>query len=320
MAWRQEHGKPGHAAPLDGEKDLSWKPGGGGQAAKERAKEMRKYAEQRALQKESEREARRSEKAAAERQLKEIKAAVTSLDISAEDVRPICRFFELGKCNKGAKCKFRHEAAAAAPEGGADAPAPAFDVVAEMPADAWLQVLSRLGVGGACSLAAVCSSLAAIVGTPGVWEEKRANVFGGGAEERGGEERGGEGGEAAARRECCVSEASLHGWARASLEPPSELPLGELTSAAIAGSLGLSTHRGKMVRLWEAKSGRRLGAMALKEQPFGCDVGVVGVRKGACDVAGCRTVAAVGDVDGRLCLLFLEEARPAEMTRRLHRD
>ena len=118
------HGKPGHAAPLDGEKDLSWKPGRGGQAAKERAKEMRKYAEQRALQKESEREARRSEKAAAERQLKEIKAAVTSLDISAEDVRPICRFFELGKCNKGAKCKFRHEAAAAAPEGGADAPAP----------------------------------------------------------------------------------------------------------------------------------------------------------------------------------------------------
>ena len=148
MAWRQEHGKPGHAAPLDGEKDLSWKPGGGGQAAKERAKEMRKYAEQRALQKESEREARRSEKAAAERQLKEIKAAVTSLDISAEDVRPICRFFELGKCNKGAKCKFRHEVAAAAPEGGADAPATAFDVVAEMPADAWLQVLSRLGVGG----------------------------------------------------------------------------------------------------------------------------------------------------------------------------
>ena len=57
-----------------------------------------------------------------------------------------------------------------------------------------------------------------------------------------------------------------------------------------------------------------------QEQPFGCDVGVVGVRKGACDVAGCRTVAAVGDVDGRLCLLFLEEARPAEMTRRLHRD
>ena len=44
------------------------------------------------------------------------------------------------------------------------------------------------------------------------------------------------------------------------------------------------------------------------------------MRKGACDVAGCRTVAAVGDVDGRLCLLFLEEARPAEMTRRLHRE
>ena len=148
MAWRQEHGKPGHAAPLDGEKDLSWKPGGGGQAAKERAKELRKYAEQRALQKEiKEREARRNEKAAAECQLKEIKEAVTSLDISAEDVRPICRFFELGKCNKGAKCKYRHEAAAAAPEGGADAPSPAFDV-AEMPADAWLQVLSRLGVGG----------------------------------------------------------------------------------------------------------------------------------------------------------------------------
>ena len=132
MAWRQEHGKPGHAAPLDGDKDLTWKPGGGGQAAKERAKELRKYAEQRALQKEAAREERKAEKEAA---AKEAASASSAASASAEGERPICKFFELGKCNKGGKCKFRHEVAAAAPEDGdAGDAAEAFDVIAKMPA------------------------------------------------------------------------------------------------------------------------------------------------------------------------------------------
>ena len=213
MAWRQEHGKPGHAAPLDGDKDLAWKPGGGGQAAKERAKELRKYAEQRALQKEAAREERKAEKEAA----KEAASASSAASASAEGERPICKFFELGKCNKGAKCKFRHEVAAAAPEDGdAGDAAEAFDVIAKMPADAWLHIISRLGVAGACSMAACCSALAAVVATKGVWEEKRDQLFGGGG--------GGAGGASSseaptARHECCVSEASLRGWARAAVEP-----------------------------------------------------------------------------------------------------
>ena len=303
MAWRQEHGKPGHAAPLDGDKDLTWKPGGGGQAAKERAKELRKYAEQRALQKEAAREERKAEKEAA---AKEAASASSAASASAEGERPICKFFELGKCNKGAKCKFRHEVAAAAPEDGdAGDAAEAFDVIAKMPADAWLHIISRLGVAGACSMAACCSALAAVVATKGVWEEKRDQLFGGGGGDTGAASSSSEA--PTARHECCVSEASLRGWARAAVEPAAELALGEMTSASIVGGLGFSTHEGKMLRLWEARSGRRLGAKALKDAPLCCDVGVVGARKTEYDASGTRTVAAVGDVEGRVHLLDLEE-------------
>ena len=143
------------------------RPGGQG-----RAKELRKYAEQRALQKEAAREERKAEKEAA---AKEAASASSAASASAEGERPvICKFFELGKCNKGAKCKFRHEVAAAAPADGDAGDAEAFDVIAKMPADAWLHIIARLGVAGdaMCSMAACCSALAAVAATKGVWEEK----------------------------------------------------------------------------------------------------------------------------------------------------
>ena len=62
-----------------------------------------------------------------------------------------------------------------------------------------------------------------------------------------------------------------------------------MTSAAIVGKLGFSTHEGKMLRLWEARSGRRLGARLIKDQLLCCDVGVVGAPRSAFDATGSRT-------------------------------
>jgi hypothetical protein len=288
---------------------LSWKPGQGGASSKERAKELRKYAEQRGLQKEAEREVKRMQK-------EEVAATVATAGSAAsgsDGERPVCTFFQQGKCNKGAKCKFRHETVAAGADGdgdGAPGDGATFDVIARMPADAWLHVFARLGVAGTCSMAACCSALAAVVATPGMWEQKRAQLFGdadGGAASSGGDP--------AARRECCTSEASLRGWARAAAEPAAELALGEMTSAAIAGTLGFSTHEGKMLRLWEARSGRRLGARSIRERPLCCSVGVVGAPRSAYDASGTRTCAAVGDAEGKVHLLDLEKTLDARTQR-----
>ena len=282
MAWRQEHGKPGHAAPLDGDKDLSVearrrRPGG--QGARQGIAQVRRAA--RAAEGGGARGAEGGEGGGGQGG----RVGVVRRERQRRGRAADCKFFELGKCNKGAKCKFRHEVAAPRRRTATSADAAeAFDVIAKMPADAWLHIISRLGVAGACSMAACCSALAAVVATKGVWEEKRDQLFGGGG---GGAGAASSSSEApTARHECCVSEASLRGWARAAVEPAAELALGEMTSASIVGGLGFSTHDGKMLRLWEARSGRRLGAKALKDAPLCCDVGVVGARKTEYDASG----------------------------------
>ena len=181
--------------------------------------------------------------------------------------RPICLFFQQGKCNKGERCKFRHVATDLA-DAAAEAAAPlaAVDLVAKLPADLWLHVLSRAGVAGAAALSCCCTALAAIASTPELWRELRLEVFGPGGppdaassgnQSSGEAASGTASGGACARRECCVSEAALRGWARAASTPPSELPLERMTSVAIAGKLGVSTHDGRTVRLWEARAAGR---------------------------------------------------------------
>ena len=183
MSWRQHHGHAHTPAPLDSEKpDLSYKPGMSGASAKERAKELRKYAEQRGMVKEAKRKEKELEVA---RQKQEMAASSASADTQKEKERPICSFFLQGKCNKGSKCKFQHVAPAAETTAAQDGPAADLDLVAKLPADMWLQIFSRLTVASVCSMARSCTALAACADNPEVWEEKRRQVFGSEPQEAG---------------------------------------------------------------------------------------------------------------------------------------
>ena len=77
---------------------------------------------------------------------------------------------------------------------------------------------------------------------------------------------------------------------------PTELPLPAMRALSVAGGAGVSAHAGKLVRVWEADTGRRLGAASLRHQPSCCAMG-------GAEVGG---VAAVGDVCGGVQLLWLE--------------
>ena len=350
MSWRQHHGHAHTPAPLDSEKpDLSYKPGMSGASAKERAKELRKYAEQRGMVKEAKRKEKELEVA---RQKQEMAASSASADTQKEKERPICSFFLQGKCNKGSKCKFQHVAPAAETTAAQDGPAADLDLVAKLPADMWLQIFSRLTVVGVCSMARSCTALAACAENPEVWEEKRRQVFGSEPQEAGPDSEAEVGAVGAvgavaqssssgsvhraggkpvgksvgagstprplakpsARLECCMSESSLQGWARpaSSTAAATELPLAEAQALAITGKLGFSLHEGKMLRLWEARSGRRLGARTLPRQPVACDAGRVGAPRSIYkDETDTHAYAAVGDVSGTLHVMCLDDGLDA---------
>ena len=324
-SWKSHHGHLGNVAPLeDDAKDLSWKPGGSGADAKARAKELRKYAEQRGMLREIEREKTKEKKTQAsprasetaavatarmaeheaemleqkkKRDAKDAKAVAFQRRVeeaveqdgtpfvddgrsdSASEERPICSFFAQGKCARGARCKFRHEAPAEV-KVSLPASATAVGVLDEMPSDAWLHVLPYLSIAGICSVACTSTSLAAIAATPSLWIETRLRTFGGtlpgagadgargaaGAGNRSAAHEGRDEGRAA-RLECCRSEGALLGWARAADEAPTEILLpGVMTSVALAGRLAMSTHEGgkegSMVRLWEVRNGRKLACHA----------------------------------------------------------
>ena len=86
------------------------------------------------------------------------------------------------------------------------------------------------------------------------------------------------------------------GGAQGGSAAPTELPLPAMRALSVAGGVGVSAHAGKLVRVWEADTGRRLGAASLRHQPSCCAMG-------GAEVGG---VAAVGDVCGGVQLLWLE--------------
>ena len=298
MSWRQHHGHATTPAPLDAdERDLKFKPGMTGAEQKVRAKELRKVAEQRGMLREVEREKKKE-------MMKEAANIVPEPEVTATPPPPqrICTFFLQGKCARGARCKFRHESPTAEPSEGEEAQmASRIEVVDHLSADLWLLVISRLSVAGVCSVARSCKALATVVSAPRLWDDLHARTFGeggsvcgdgevvgdgvgkGGRADEGdgggdGSSRGGGSGPAesssaagrvasSARLECCRSESTLRGWARAAFEVPAELPLAQPSFVAICGGVGVSTHggsEGKCVRLWEVRSGRRLGLKTLK--------------------------------------------------------
>lgn len=98
-----------------------------------------------------------------------------------------------------------------------------------------------------------------------------------------------------ARSRCVASDRHLSSWRQSVESEPSALPLPAMTSACLSGSVGMSTHEGRLTRLWEASTGRRLACHQHKaRQTLTC-----------CDAAaGC---AAVGDLGGGVLMFGLDD-------------
>lgn len=66
------------------------------------------------------------------------------------------------------------------------------------------------------------------------------------------------------------SELRLDEWRRAGSIDPKVLPLSGVSGVCLFGEYGMSTHGDRMVRLWDATSGRRLGAHQHKLELSAC--------------------------------------------------
>ena len=314
MSWRQHHGG-GSTMPVssvdDIEGKLKFKPGMTGAEQKARAKELRRFAELRGLEKEAVRERKKEvakQAAVAATQATNLGTPKVTAAAATDSERPICTYFVQGKCAKGARCKFKH----IMPEDDAQSVTSQistgerliFDVVDQVSSDVWHQIFVLCAVADVASASRCCSALAAVASSPSLWLRLHTNTFG--QEEM--DEPIDEGQSSPiARLECCRSEAALRSWARFADELPAELPLPNTLSLAITGKVGVSVHEGRTVRLWEARTGRRLGMKALKHNPLALDAATVGHKQSAYADDGTRPVAAIGDDLGGLHVLRLDE-------------
>ncbi len=278
-----------------------------GTAAKARAKELRKATEKRAEKKEQrhkekrEQQASSSAGAATPRAYDSPKGTTASKAGSSCDV---CKFFLAGTCNKGDKCRFQHvivDAAAPAAEedasgGAAAATLQGYDALNR---EMWQEVLLRLDDGPSMLAAAsACRELAEAAAEDAVWAPLHARLFRDPSLMRlaDGEEED----EApysmangyTARERVCQSEGQLQLWRRAggAARPPVALALPGMTAVAMApgGGLGVSAHAGRLVRLWDARTGRRLAAAEHRRELSAC--------------AAARAVVAAGDAAGHVNL------------------
>ena len=81
-------------------------------------------------------------------------------------------------------------------------------------------------------------------------------------------------------------------WRRMARATPRPLPLPGMTGVCLAGAYGVSTHADKVVRVWDARTGKRLAAAQHKIELSAC-----------CCACG---IAAVGDAAGGLHLYDVE--------------
>ena len=248
-------------------KDLKWRPGLSGHEAKLRAKQLREASVKRSLEKKVQQEAQRQ----ASKQEDTPAGATSSSGEPLVDVSDT-----------------QNNSAAHDEEGDADAAA-AVEALETLPADMWIDIMESgwLDALTICALGCSCSELAELVKRPELWDILQRRTFGppetlaelpGFIHWRAHE----------ARKRCVSSEAELDGWRRAGR--PTELALPGMTSVSIGldGGLGVSTHEGRMTRLWEAKSGRRLACHQHKSK----------ATLTCCDASG--NLAAVGDSAGMI--------------------
>ena len=263
--------------------DLMWKPGLSRAEAKARAKEMRKFISQRSDRRDARRQA---ERASGERASDERSSDERFSGERATSGKRASGSERASGGERSGGVDTDTEADADADRVAGEPPALVRPCYVELlPAELWLHTLAQLGTRDLCTIAATCSPLAALASTRALWLALHARTFGtdapaelscdaplppplcpdfvapdlapglGPADEFGIYLRAPISDISArsdcslqqARRACCESEGALIGWQRASRQM-TELPLPAMTSVALLGTIGVSTHEGRLVR------------------------------------------------------------------------
>ena len=254
------------------EDDLKWRPGLSGKEAKLRANKLREASVKRGLSRAAKREASQAERQGASSSLDPNAAPSAPLDISEPAPSPT------------------HDDVTDQPEVASEGSAPLFDPLEAMPLELWSDIMESgwLDALSLCALACSCTELARLAARPALWDTIHEHTFGSDAALAEAALPGFLGARSpGARQRCVTSESELDAWRRASALIH-ELPLAAMTSVSLGleGGLAVSTHDGRMARLWEPASGRRLACHQHKSRhALTC-----------CDAAG--TYAAIGDAGG----------------------
>ena len=155
----------------------------------------------------------------------------------------------------------------------------------KLPPDVWLDVLLRLGPRELCICACVCTVLSALVATDQIWLALHLQFYAcvpcnerAGAERRDANEldaprtppahRPRAHAQPTHRRRLSESEKAMGEWRSPS--QPLQLALPAMTSACLSNGLGVSTHGGGFLRVWEVDSGRRLACSRKQRHELTC--------------------------------------------------
>ena len=225
--------------------DLKWRPGQDREERRARAKELRKAVEQRALT----RDAARARQAAQQKSENGTKPQRTTAGhLSLPDIPGAAP--DVGAPDVGDDV------------GEGASSTPLSDM---LPAELWAEILARVceDPRALCALARLSRTLHDLTGPrcEDLWKSAHMATFGKSAASQTAEQT---------RLRCCESEGMISGWLRASRGRPSELALPSMLDVQLGDELGVSLHDGKLLRLWDAKSGARLACQQLVRQPSCC--------------------------------------------------
>eukprot|EP00966_Prymnesium_polylepis_P325266 7381245-Prymnesium_polylepis.1 len=251
--------------------DLKWKPGLSRAEAKVRAKEMRKFIAERSERREANRAGQLKHSPSPPQQPEPNQKLPDAFVLPPPAPPPVLTPAAMAQSTS----------------------IPLHDL---LPSELWCRVLAELAVRELVCAAAACTHLRRLAADGELWAAVWERQFGRAAQLQGHPLLS----ELASTRQLCVaSEAALTAVCRAA---PTEIPLPGMTSVSLAGEVGVSCHDGKMVRLWEARTGRRIAAAQHRHKhTLTC-----------CEADGATGRLAVGDSSGRVHLYqSMDELQPS---------
>ena len=262
---------------MDEPVSLKWRPGLTRAEAKARAKEMRKYI--------AERSERREASRAQANQARGPHPGRSEGDDAANSTKA-------AEVRGGGT-----EVSGAVPRSPVPrAPTTNSPLYERLPSELRSRVLSHLDVRGLICAAGSSHGTRKLAAEAALWMAAHEQLFGPAETLPDKWQSGCRASSGSAREGCSASEAALDAWRRAMA---CELPLAGMTAVCLAGAVGASIHDGRMVRLWEVSSGRRLAAHHPKH---------VKHELTCCETDGTRLV--VGDSGGGLHVYDMEELLP----------